>query len=293
MQDFLWFLDYEGQGLDWMVYLIAGCALLMWAECKFLREMHANLTCNQCLHGKMMFANCILSVVSSCLIFYYVFAMGNRSLWFITPSEVGGPLNGWLYTIGNGILFYYVLFNMVVNFFGTMTDFTEYLDEGVDVRWGFAFFAIGALGYIICLNWIQEYAKFVLWAVLASQIIQLGVILYKGYGKIPLLHLVGICVVYVFGTLSTIMLCAPLLIILVILVITLIVLTILSNMPVGSGSVDNGPQHITILMSAGGSRYYNDKDGHYVPLYGDASSSPIVYTDPKGRMFDENGYRLH
>lgn len=291
MQELLWFLNYEGHGHEWMVYLIVGCALLMWAECKFIRGMHIDLTCNDCLYGNMMLANCVLSVISSCIIFYYVFSMGNRSLWFITPSEVKGPLNGWIYTIGNGIVFYYVLVNMVVNFFGTMNDFTEYLDEGVDVRWGFALLAVGVLGYIICLNWQPEYATYVLWAVIASQVIQLGVIFYKGFGKIPIMHIVGICLVYLLGSLSTIVLCAPLVIILVILVVTLLVLTGLSKMPVGSGSTDNGPKHVTIFTNATGGHYYIDENGNTVWLNGNGNDSNPIFTDSKGHSFDENGYR--
>ena len=288
MQDFLSFLNNEGSGQEWMVFLIAGCALLMWAECKFMRQMHGNLTCEDPLEGWKMFANCVLTVFTSCLVFYYVYSMGSRSLWFIMPSEVHGPLNGWLYTIGNGIIFYYVLFDVVVNFFGTMIDFTEYIDKGIDVRWGFVVLAIGVLAFLVCLSWKPEYANYVLWGTVASQIVQLGIICYNCYGRIPVLHTAGICLVYVLGSLSTVMLCLPLILILIGLVITLLVLTLASKMPTGSGTVDNSPKYIQIHTSANGDRYYHDENGKYTPLYGDTPP----YYDSKGRSWNELGYRM-
>lgn len=280
-----------GERNNTIAYIILGCALVMWFICKNVRKLVVNdlFTHRSVLHGGAMLFNIILLLATSGLIIYYVMSSGGCALWFMRPSMVQGPLNGWLYAIINFIIFTYVIINMLANLIKTMDDIgfksnhVEY-----DLRFGLLTWGIGIIGFIVCGWWIEKWTNYLLLGLLACQIIQVCIILYQGLRRRAFFMSLVAVIVYVVGALGIVVMCVPLTMVLIMLFIAGVILTAISS---GSGNETEpsgriGPKYVTLQTSANGDLYYDDEDGTHF-LY----DSGLLRYDSDGNYYDERGNR--
>lgn len=226
-------LDWEGTGYSWMAYLICGLVLVMWFECKFIRQLEPDFWhANNNGGFKWRLFNGLLLFITSCSIFFYIFQMGINSLWFFFPSIV----DSWLLVILDFVIFVYVLINLLVFFLKTMDDMAEAANTQINLKFGLFAWLAGIIAMVIC--GIGNYDPTFIYIIIGiSQIIQVGIILYqlttKGY------FLLGLTtsLLYLIGTTAIVLLATCLAFVLVILAIIAIVLAFVLKINMAPGGM--------------------------------------------------------
>ena len=283
----------RGERNNTMAYVILGLVLVMWFICKFIRKLEVDdlFTHSAVLHGWAMLFNIILLLATCCLIIYYVWHSGEYALWFIRPSMVHGPWNGWLYSIINFIVFAYVIINMLANFIKTMDDIGNEANYTVyDTRFGLLTWGIGVIGFIVCGWWAEGWTNYLLLGLLVCQIIQVCIILYQGGRRRAFFTSLLAVLVYVVGTLGIVAMCVPLTMVLIMLFIAGVILTAISSGSENTSAPSHriGPKYITIQTNGSGDLYYDDEDGmHFLQRTG------ACLTDFDGNRYNEQGHRLN
>lgn len=283
----------RGERNKTMSYIIFGCVLVMWFVCKFVRKLMIDdlFSHSAVLHGGEMLLNVILLLATSGLIIYYALNSGEYALWFIRPSLVNGPWNGWLYSIINFIIFAYVIINMLANFIKTMDDIGYEANYTVfDTRLGLLTWGIGIIGFIICGWCIEQWTNYLLLGLLVCQIIQVCIILYQGIQRGAFLMSLVAAFVYVAGSLGIVVMCVPLTMVLIMLFIAGVILTAISSGSENTSAPSHriGPNYVTIHTNGSGDLYYEDADGmHFFQ-----KTTGECLTDYDGNTYNRLGYRI-
>lgn len=211
-------LDWEGDGFQWMVYLIGVLILMMWGECKFIRHLSTSMgTEYEEKPRRWDVINGALLTVTSCCILLYVALMGSNSLWFFQHSVV----HSWWYVIANFIFFLYVFVDLLTFFLLTLKDVATTADKTVSLTFGFCTWLIGLLALFVCQIGDLD-PTYVYWSIGICQAIQIGIVLYR-FGTEHLPAALAYSLLYVVGTAAIVVLTSCLILILVALVIVAIV----------------------------------------------------------------------
>lgn len=279
-------LDWEGEGYKWMVYLICALILVMWFECKFIRHLGLDFLYT---HGdnsskKWRCFNGLLLLLTSCIILFYVFQMGNNSLWFFNPKIV----NSWWFIVLNFMFFVYILINLLVFFLQTIKDIARAAEITINLKFGLYSWLLGTLGLVIC--GIGSYDPTYLYLLEGiCQIIQIGIILIQLSSKGHFLWALFTCLLYVVGSLSLVLLTACLLfvfIIFVIFIIAFIFVFKVSTTPGGVFSDKHGIPDPNGSMDSDGDYTITNPDGIRTTLI---HNSGDIYNGSDGYLYRRVG----
>lgn len=215
--------SFSKGGAEWMAYVIAGLSIILF----FIRKMRGEDPLND--SGNLYVINWILFLVVAILELVYVAIMGSDSIWFCIPDKVG-----WLWTIIDFFIFGFIVYNQFMCFFNTLED-TAYNSYGsFDRRWGIYSWVGGIVGAIITGIFFPVAVPFVLIAFVICQIIQI-VLIFRGVMPKGGLGYAFLCtVVYLLGSISTVLILAHFVVLLVIVLIGYFVLSLISASNKGS-----------------------------------------------------------
>ncbi len=212
-----WFQDFDlaTWGKSWdakgLVYVIAGLSVLLW----FIRLMRGE----DALDGVWYVINCILFSLVMVLELVYSISMGGEATWFCNPEKVG-----WLWMVVNFIAFGLLIYNQLHCFINTLEDMICDSGGGFESKWGVNSLKwglpIGVIGAIIS----PGIASIVVIAVLCCQLVQViniyrGIVPHGGWGYATLISLL-----YLLGTIATVLLLVHFLVMLVIVIVALFLL---------------------------------------------------------------------
>lgn len=246
----------------WMPILILICILAMWAICKFVRQLKAHgwHNDNRLLKGNMLIGNAILVVITNLLIIGYVLSSGTSALWFILPDEEGN----WIRSIICGIVYLYVLINLLVGFLKTMDDFCD----GINLKKGIIALGIGIIALVVCAVSYPDILIYAVIVLMLPQLIQLGVIFNKSIDK-GLTYALAACGIYIVGALGLITVAAPFVLLVIVLTIVAFIFAFLLKY-----SMEEDKKRDVIIYDDGrivdkydGTVYEKDANGNISPKY--------------------------
>lgn len=194
--------------MEWMVYVIGILSLLLLC----IRKKRWKIPLN--VQGKVFTINWVLFLVMCTFELVYVFIERKNAIWFLDPDQVG------IVTIINFILFIYFAVNQIFCFLDTLRDIADTRgDESLDFRLGIYSWPIAIIAIIVSAIIFQEiiYILVIGGAFIICQLIQIGLIIWKMKPNGGLKYTFICIIVYLLGSLST----------LLVLILSLIVLCII------------------------------------------------------------------
>lgn len=138
-------------------------------------------------------------IIICALEFFYFFRHSfPESIWFCTPDQVG-----WLWTVINFVLFALVLLNQYSAFGEILVDLQSH-SAAIDYRLGIYSYALGLILLILGSLFFPKLQDIVIPCWLVAQGIQIGIIFYRTW-RFPV-YAVASVVIYVVGSVATIVL---------------------------------------------------------------------------------------
>lgn len=201
---------------EWMTYVIVVISVLLF----IVRRKRNNTPLEDGLHV----FNVILFLSVSVLELAYLSLMGSDAIWFCTPDKVG-----WLWTIIDFIIFGIIVYNQFMCFFNTLAD-VEYNSCGSFSKyWGIYSWIWGIIIGVISSFFLPVILPFVGIAFAVCQLVQIvlifrGVLSKGGWG-----HAFLCLVVYLLGSLSTVLILVHFVVLLLIVVVGYFVLKVIGS----------------------------------------------------------------
>lgn len=202
--------------MEWMVYVIGILSLLLLC----IRKKRWKIPLN--VQGKVFTINWVLFLVMCTFELVYVFIERKNAIWFLDPYQVGI-----VWTIINFILFIYFAANQIFCFLDTLRDIADTRgDESLDFRLGIYSWPIAIIAIIVSAIIFQEiiYILVIGGAFIICQLIQIGLIIWKMKPNGGLKYTFICIIVYLLGSLSTLLVLILSLIVLYIILFSYIIL---------------------------------------------------------------------
>lgn len=213
---FFSYRNFSSGDVKWLVFVIACLSLVLF----FFRKNRGNVP----LDGGMHTANCILFLTVCILELVYVMLQGGNAIWFCSPNKVG-----WIWTIVNFLIFGFVVYNQFLCFFNTLEDVEFASGSSFDKRWGIYSWGGGIVAGVVSGFFFPSATTFVFVLFAICQIIQIVLIFrnvtpFGGFGNAVLC-----VVVYLLGSVSTVVILAHFVVLLIIVLIGFLVLSALGH----------------------------------------------------------------
>ena len=271
---------YETGDVEWIVFVLLALSLLLWFLRKFVRGEEDGID-----GGFLYYFNWIIFLLTCGFEIVYVVKMGSDTTWFCSPNYVG-----WLWTIINFIIFGFLVYNQILCFFGTLLDINTFTGGGYEIKVGYYSWIIFLVTAIIM--GIASWDEYVIWAFILFAICQLIQIILIFKGIVPYggwLNAILATLIYVIGSLATVIMLVHFLVLLIIVIIAIFFLSAFassssssSNSSSSSSSSSETPPPVitpTSEMNADGSGYIN--------RYGEWGRRSGQFSD--NNTFHENG----
>ncbi len=227
-------LDWEGEGYQWMAYVILALSLVMWIEMKFIRKLSLDFRTYDDDIKAFRWVNTGLLLVFSGISITYVYLMGNNAMWFVFD------VSPWYFVLLNFIFFVYVFINLVVFFIRTMDDIVS--PVRISLKFGIIMWLIGVIGYVVCQlianetrNPINMHTFFVIVGI--CQAIQAIIILIKAGNAGQFLYGLLAVVMYAIGSVAIVVLLVPMVFMVLVMILVGLVFLFACKTSVSPGAV--------------------------------------------------------
>ena len=271
---------YETGDVEWIAFVLLALSLLLWFLRKFVRGEKDGID-----GGILYYFNWIIFLLTCGFEIVYVVKMGSDTTWFCSPNYVG-----WLWTIINFIIFGFLVYNQILCFLGTLLDVNTFTGGGYEIKVGYYSWIIFLVTAVIM--GIASWDEYVIWAFIPFAICQLIQIILIFKGIVPYggwLNAILATLIYVIGSLATVIMLVHFLVLLIIVIIAIFFLSAFasssssssSSSSNSSSSSETPPPVITPTseMNADGSGY--------IDRYGEWGRRSGQFSD--NNTFHENG----
>ena len=257
---------YATHNVPWLIFIIFGLSIVLW----FIRTRVRYD--DDTLSGAGYVINLVLFIITCVLEGVYLVMMGDETVWFCMPDEVGwiGAAIGF---IGLGWLVY----NQLLCFFDVMTDIRYHAGD-FDMRLGLYTWPVAIIAGLIAsfADWNDAYI-WIISILILCQVVQIGMIIFGvapyGGGAYSVLAIF----VYLIGVLTTLILLLQFIVLLIaVLIIGFFI------MAFAKGSLSSSGSSSSSSGSSSGSSSSDDGHGY---LY-----SPNSLGSIEGRFLNDDTF---